>query len=372
MKIPFHDVDRGYRSRVLFGAFAAVLSVIILFVLYKMIPGMKTAAAIVGHVAKPLILGLVLSYLLSPPVSFFESRFTKGRQQKKWARPAAVALMLLLAVSAVVGVIVLLVWMAAREITNIDLSTIQTFLQHIESSADGMLQTVQEFLASHNIEFPLITDFLSSGMKNLISGTTNAFSTLLFGILFAVYFLIDGKNISSYWLNVENVFIRKEVRDRLRVLGREADSCFSGYIRGQAIDAAIVAVVTSIVFILIDMPYGLVIGLLTGAGNMIPYVGPVLGYGSVLIINLINYNPAMLVSGLVILAVIMFLDGNVLNPRLLAGSIKVHPLLVVAALLTGGAAGGILGMLLAVPTAAFVKIQFDKLVAYRREHHPNV
>jgi predicted PurR-regulated permease PerM len=71
----------------------------------------------------------------------------------------------------------------------------------------------------------------------------------------------------------------------------------------------------------------------------------------------------MLALGLVVLQIIMMIDGNIINPRLLAGSIKVHPLLVVASLLAGGAIGGLLGMLLAVPTGAFIRMQFEKWLA---------
>jgi predicted PurR-regulated permease PerM len=67
-----------------------------------------------------------------------------------------------------------------------------------------------------------------------------------------------------------------------------------------------------------------------------------------------------MIIGLLIIAVIMFVDGNIINPRLLSENVDVHPLLVVAALLGGGVLGGIAGMLIAVPTAALLKLQFDR------------
>ena len=67
-----------------------------------------------------------------------------------------------------------------------------------------------------------------------------------------------------------------------------------------------------------------------------------------------------LLSTVVIIAVIMFVDGNIINPKLLSENVDVHPLLVVAALLGGGVLGGIAGMLVAVPTAALLKLQFDR------------
>ena len=68
----------------------------------------------------------------------------------------------------------------------------------------------------------------------------------------------------------------------------------------------------------------------------------------------------MLIIGIIIIMVIMFIDGNIINPRLLAGTINVHPLLVIASLLAGGAIGGILGMIVAVPCGAFIRLRFEK------------
>ena len=128
-------------------------------------------------------------------------------------------------------------------------------------------------------------------------------------------------------------------------------------------DAILVGAVVSVVFSFMKMKYALVIGLLCGIGNLIPYVGPALGYISVILVNLIAGDFRMLVIGLVVLEVIMLIDGNIINPRLLAGTIKVHPLLVIASLLAGGAIGGLLGMLLAVPTGAFIRKKKKKWLA---------
>ena len=71
--------------------------------------------------------------------------------------------------------------------------------------------------------------------------------------------------------------------------------------------------------------------------------------------------------GLVLLAVVMTVDGNIINPKLLSDNVEVHPVLVVAALLGGGQVGGMLGMLIAVPAAAFLKLQFEKYLKRREE-----
>ena len=148
---------------------------------------------------------------------------------------------------------------------------------------------------------------------------------------------------------------------------KDADSAFSGYIRGQLIDAAIVAVLVSVVLGLAGVPYPVIIGVFTGLGNLIPYLGAVSGYLVTVLVCLPAGEFQKMILGLVLIAVVMFIDGNVINPKLLSDNVEVHPLLVVAALIAGGAVGGIAGMLIAVPSAALIKRQFDRALQKMEE-----
>ena len=102
------------------------------------------------------------------------------------------------------------------------------------------------------------------------------------------------------------------------------------------------------------------VGLFTGLGNLIPYFGPVVGYVVTVIICIPGGNWTEMIIGIIVIAILMFVDGNVINPKLLSSSIEVHPLLVIAALLGGGVIGGLVGMIVAVPIAALLKLQLDR------------
>ena len=101
-------------------------------------------------------------------------------------------------------------------------------------------------------------------------------------------------------------------------------------------------------------------GIFTGLGNLIPYFGPVVGYVATAIVCIPGGNWKEMIIGFVMIAVLMFVDGNIINPRLLSNSIEVHALLVIAALLGGGVIGGLVGMIVAVPIAALLKLQLDR------------
>ena len=90
---------------------------------------------------------------------------------------------------------------------------------------------------------------------------------------------------------------------------------------------------TTIAMMIIGVPNGTVVGVLTGCGNLIPYVGPVIGYLTLALVCIPTGAWTKLIAGAIVLAILLFVDGNIINPRLLSSNVMVHPLLVVAALI---------------------------------------
>lgn len=373
-KIKLRDrLDPKYTKVCLYAGITTILVIVALTLLYKSAVIWTVALKLIGAVLRPLILGAVLCYLLDPLCSFFEdllirprikSAKKKGKIYSGSMRGLAVLITLIIVFGAILLLLTVVIWSMTKQLSNVNFDSVKNLFAIAQSDAQGLINQIQTYLSNLGISVPSI----GSNVASVVSGAAGSISGFFFGVIFSIYFLIDGKRISAYWKDVVKVTFRESAIARIMELLEDADKCFSGYIRGQALDALLVGVTTSIIFILIGMPYAFLIGLIIGVGNLIPYVGPILGYGAVIIVNLTQFNPTMLVIGLVIMAVVMFVDGNVINPRLLAGTIKVHPLLVVASLLAGGAIGGVLGMLISVPTGAFVKLQFEKWLAYKKKN----
>ena len=199
----------------------------------------------------------------------------------------------------------------------------------------------------------------------MVTAIKDVLAEVLFAIIFGVYFLIDGPYVFIYLGRVGYVLFRDDVAVNHGRLIADADKVFSGYFRGQGIDAAIVGVSSGIILTAIGVPFGPLVGLLAGLGNLIPYVGGPVGFGSIAIVCLPNAAWGTMIAGFVAMAIIMVVDANIINPKLLSDNVEVHPILVLAALIGGGAVGGIAGMLVAVPFAAFLKIQLDRWVEKR-------
>ncbi len=124
----------------------------------------------------------------------------------------------------------------------------------------------------------------------------------------------------------------------------------------------------SIVLSLTGVKFAIVIGVLAGIGNLIPYVGPFVAYGLTILACLISNDLQTLVQSLIALAIIQAIDGQIINPKLLGSTVNVHPMYVIVAIIFGEALGGFMGMIFAVPVAALIKIEFDRYIAYRKTH----
>jgi predicted PurR-regulated permease PerM len=146
------------------------------------------------------------------------------------------------------------------------------------------------------------------------------------------------------------------------------DEALGGFIRGQLIEATLVAVITTIGLMIFGVPSALFLGATAGLFNLIPYVGIVISAVPALVIALTMENP---LSGLwrvaLVYGVVQFIDGNITGPRIVGESAGLHPLWVMLALAIGGATMGFIGLLLAVPLAILVKMLGERaLASYRK------
>jgi predicted PurR-regulated permease PerM len=148
----------------------------------------------------------------------------------------------------------------------------------------------------------------------------------------------------------------------------DLDRVFSGYIRGQLTDAFVMMLLISLVLSLTGVKFSILIGIFAGIGNLIPYFGPIVAYVTTTIVCLMNGEIKTLIISLIALFIIQAVDGNIIGPKLLSSSIKIHPLIIIVSIIIGSAIGGFLGMLLAVPVGAYVKLVFVRFINHRLEH----
>ena len=346
-------LDSKY-SKISFYVICTAVIIFFLCILISMSGGFfQKIFTVIGLVLKPIIAGGVIAYLFEPVLQWLEKRI-------KAKNPRLIALIITIVVLVLIILAILLgaVMFIGKTVNGINFEDINTLLTSFTDQIDDVKEYVQKWLTEHSINIGSVTGSIGS----TISGITGAASDIFFAAIFAIYFLMDSNGISGYWNRVRNIFIKKETQAKVHEVLMDADKCFSGYIRGQFLDAILVGVVTLVAMVICGVPYPFVIALLTGLGNLIPYVGPVVGFVTLVIVCLIESAWTKLLIGAIVMAVLLFVDGNIINPKLLSSSIEIHPLLVFAAMIAGSAVGGLLGMLVAVPLMALAKLEFDKYI----------
>ena len=332
----------------------------------------------VGAILKPVIIGFIIAYLLFPMLEKLEGllRKIKPLKKKKSVRGLAVGLqwiIILVGLFVVVSLLVSVITKQARAANSEDIiEGIKTYANsinelyrelidrldklninsaEIKSSVDTFMSNIGSYLLN-----------LSSGLGNLANNLKDGLATALFALIFSIYFLLDMPKLKKYWGRVLGIILPEKVKATLYTLIKDADKVFSGYIRGQAIDAFMVGVVVSIVFSIIGIQYAIVIGLLIGLGNLIPYMGPIVGYSSIVIVGIATSDYKSMVIAAIALLIIQPIDGNLIYPKLLSTSVNIHPMIVIISLTVGASIGGLVGMIVAVPTGALVKVWFERLI----------
>ncbi len=180
---------------------------------------------------------------------------------------------------------------------------------------------------------------------------------LLLAPIIAFYLLVDLPRLRV----VAESLVPARARDEILLLATRLNAAVGGFFRGQLLVALVVGVLISIGLAVIDLPFWLIVGMVAGLCNVVPLVGPLAGGTLGVIIALTTRDTTTAVWVVVIMASAQQLDNHFISPVVMQRAVKLHPAVVILALLVGGTAGGVFGLLIAVPTAAVLKILISHL-----------
>lgn len=336
------------------------------------------------RVIKPLILGFIFAYLLEPVVQFFDKKLQNIKylkKKKKSYRTIAIFITIVLIVLIFTFIISLLVFSVTNQLSVFNFSDLIILCNaYINSFNDFYTDTLQK-LQGINIESLELKEYIESvltyilnilksfGMNfaNSIGNLSGYLTTFIFSFIIMVYLLIGGKEMKNNVGKISYALLSDRLNRKFKELLKIADQVFSGYIRGQLADAFVMMILISLTLSLVGVKFGVVIGVLAGIGNLIPYCGPFVAYAGTALVCILNGQYKQLLIAIILLIIIQTIDGNIIGPRLLSKSIQIHPLLVMISLIFGSAIGGLGGMLLAVPVGAFIKVLFMQFIEYRIE-----
>ena len=191
-----------------------------------------------------------------------------------------------------------------------------------------------------------------AGASQVIRSVTETIAILGLAPVLALYVLIDLDRFKRTSVELTPPKYQEEVS----YVGGEVGGALGSFVRGQLMVALIVGVASSFGMWIIDLPFWLLIGILAGFLNLIPFLGPIVGGALAVLVALLNGDPAQAVWAVVIFVVIQQIDNHVITPMIQRTRVQLSPLVIVLALVIGGSLAGLLGVLIAVPVTAAIRI----------------
>lgn len=194
-------------------------------------------------------------------------------------------------------------------------------------------------------------DELLSKVINILIGFLNSIVTVAIIPFITFYMLKDIEKIKkAVWYLTPRKWRATGIQFLIDV-----DKSLGGYIRGQVLVGVSIGAIAALLFWFVDMRYPLLLGFIVGATNIIPYFGPVIALVPIVIIAA-TISVKMVITSIIIVFILQFAEGNILSPLIVGKSLHMHPLMIMLALLAGGEIGGVVGLIIAVPILAIVKV----------------
>ena len=324
-------------------------------------------------IISPILYGLLIAYLFNPIMIFFENYFIKwfnpsSTKQKRFIRSLSIVAVYI----CIIGTLIIMFRYLVPQITaNIkDLSAalpdyakelelkINELEHSINESISGLpyqLDTSQIFTMIDPAKY-LNTDFIGNMISNVMSQAMGIVSSLfnwIMGLVIAFYVLMQKENFSYGTKRICYTLLDHHKATKLIAICSEGHEIFIKFFVGKFIDSFIIGVICFIGLSILRNPYAILLSIIVGVFNMIPYFGPILGAIPAVIITLFTgFMPAVVVG--IFIFILQQFDGLVLGPKILGDSIGLSPFWIISGILIGGALWGPLGMFFASPIIAVI------------------
>ncbi|MGL4654739.1 MAG: AI-2E family transporter [Sarcina sp.] len=326
---------------------SVLISILVLYLIYRF--------KIIKEIIFVLFSSFILAYALKP---LYKKILNKVNLSKR-----LLAFLVILSVILVfILIFTILVPSVIKECSNLEnmINSLETLLETIISKVN---MPKEEFYSMMNYQFGEKVNLMIANLSEEIFTWLIDFSENLIALaivpIVAYYFLADGDLIGQKVL----LLFSADKRMLLKKISADIDKVLGKYIMGQFILCLIVGGLTFVALLIVDIKFILLLSILNGMLNIIPYFGAFLGAVPTVVIALMD-DPIKVIYVLIAFIIIQQLEGNILAPQITANSIEMHPLVVIILLLIGEKVGGLLGMILVVPIGVIIKIIYEDIDYY--------
>lgn len=311
----------------------------------------------------PFYIGFAIAYILNRPISFIEKRFSLSRPLVI----ACVYIGLIVIISTFIGFMLPRIVDSALKLASDTTKWVSSQSFDVSAYNIGPLQTViQENLTRLTGILSQVSNFLIDNLTRFFVSVTGTLLQIIFGIIISIYMLADKKKMISLFKNLVYAFFSKKNAKHILEFANNVNEIFSHFISGLIVEALIVGSLAFVGFSLLGVPYALVLGVIICFTNVIPYMGPFLGAIPAVVSTLI-YDPVKALWVLIFIIVLQQFDGNFIGPKVMGNYIGLAPLWIILSITIGGGYAGVLGIILAIPTGAILKIVFSEIIEKQKQ-----
>lgn len=368
-----------------FTIFFAGCALILFYLAASNFKGLGLIVSTISRVLSPFIYGFVMAYLLSPiynaVVRKSYPQIRKVVKNKTKGLIASRILATLVSLATLIGIIGGLLSMVIPELLRSILSLAKMFpdkvnqltiwLGHVFDSVKyPMLRNFLDSMIPKARD--MATDWINNDLVDRVGGYLGEISQGVIGTVYTLVNILIGVIICVYILNGKERFKAQSRRiiiagfnnkqsGEIFQFGNYVNRTFGGFINGKLIDSAIIGVLCFILMSIINLPYAMLISVVIGVTNFIPFFGPFIGaIPSVILIFIIN--PIDAVYFILMILGLQQFDGNILGPKILGGTTGLGSFWVMFAIIVGGGLFGFLGMILGVPVCAVIGYYLERRI----------
>ena len=363
-------------------AVAVIVIALVISLIFSKLGPIATAISTIISTVSSVLYGVVMAFLMAPVYDrigiwvgeILSSLFPKWKKSDKYAKMIATLACLVILILVVFALIMMIIPELVNSITNV--------ISYAPSGAENLEDWLKDILNKNpNLEKLIIGNYLdisarlsdiatttvlpnvNTYIKNLSSGVINALGVvvnIIIGLMVMMYLLNMKTTLASQAKKIVYAVAGVKIGNEIVTEARYIKNMFEKFIVGKIIDSIIIGIINYVFMAIIHMPYALLISVVVGVTNVIPFFGPFIGaIPSIILLLLIS--PFTALQFAVWILVLQQVDGNIIGPKILGQTTGLPSFWVLFSILLFGGLFGIVGMIIAVPTWAIIYRTISRL-----------
>lgn len=323
----------------------------------------------------PFIMALLVAYLFYLPCRKVESFIRKAKSKfiKKRARWLAIFAVYLISITIIIIIIKFIVPTVYESFMELASALPGYYNSMVEGLKDvpedsilnkidleGIIKNLSEINLQDYINIEMITQYA----KGIIGVATTIFDVFV-TIVVSIYLLAERSQIVNFAKRFCSAVFNTNIYKSIAKYFRESNEIFFRFVTSQILDAIIVGILTSIAMSLLGVKYAILLGFMIGLFNLIPFLGAIIAIAIAILITVFTGGVMQAVWMAVIVIILQQIDANIINPKILGNSLEISPILIIFSITVIGSYFGIMGMFLAVPIVAIIKLLLNDYIKYK-------